>query len=425
MVKKTFFLCLLLSLVCCTAVFAQGENLTLKIAVIGPGDELYFWWGHIALIIEDSQRGRSDFYDYGLFSFDNDNFFYNFAFGRLLYCCGVSPTEQSIYGYIEENRTITIYTLDVPPEKRIEVRDFANFNVLPANRDYFYHHFKDNCSTRIRDIIDLAVDGQFYAQYGNAPGRFTFRQHVRRHTWFSPAADWFLSFLMGQGIDTPVTIWKEMFLPAEVGSRIEDFWYTDANNVSRKLVTSIEVFNTAKGRARVLDVPRKQWPRELIFSSALSAVFVFFFFLQKKKERTGVVLSGISVSLCGFVFGTAGLLLYFMNMFTNHDYTYNNMNMLFFSPLLIALVPLGICYAAARNNEKRITYDAFIRLIWLLTLIGVLISIFIKLFPGFYQQNLTDQMLILPIALVFTFQPVGLKETAQRFLKRKYVKAEK
>jgi hypothetical protein len=63
---------------------------------MGPGDELYFWWGHIALIIEDSVTSRSRFYDYGIFSFQNDNFFSNFAFGRLLYSCGSSSTENSI-----------------------------------------------------------------------------------------------------------------------------------------------------------------------------------------------------------------------------------------------------------------------------------------------------------------------------------------
>jgi hypothetical protein len=175
MIKKIIFLVLFLSLLSGSIIFAQGENLTLKIAVIGPGDELYFWWGHIALVIEDSTANASRFYDYGLFSFDNENFFYNFAFGRLLYSCGVSSTESNFGSYFKTNRDITIYTLEIQNEKRIEIKEFANHNVLPENRDYFYHHFRDNCSTRIRDIIDMMTDGQFSAEYGSAPGRFTLR----------------------------------------------------------------------------------------------------------------------------------------------------------------------------------------------------------------------------------------------------------
>jgi len=418
MAKKIFFLFLLVSL-SGSFLFAEGENLTVKVAVLGPGDELYFWWGHIALIIEDSDTGQSRFYDYGLFSFESENFFYNFAFGRLLYSCGVSSTDRNIAVYLYNNRSITIYTLDLLPEKRQEIRDFAELNVLPENRDYYYHHFKDNCCTRIRDIIDLATDGQFYEQYGHAPGRLTLRGHVRRHTWFSPVADWLLNFLMGQVIDTPITVWEEMFLPSEVGNIIENFTFTDANGVRRKLVSSVEKVYEAQGRPVVLDMPRKQWPRELAFSLALSAIFGLFFFLQARGKKVGKVLAGLSMSLSGFVFGSAGLVLYFMSIFTNHDYTFQNSNMFFGTPLLLAAVPLGIYYALTKKHEKFIFYSTFLRLIWLVTVLGILISMAVKILPQFWQDNLTDQMLMLPIALVFSLQPVGLKEALAKYLRRK------
>jgi hypothetical protein len=420
MVKKiTIFF--ILTLFYGNVLFAQGENLTLKIAVMGPGDELYFWWGHIALVVEDSRAGTSRFFDYGLFSFDNDNFFYNFAFGRLLYSCGVSPTDRNLSVYFDTNRDITVYTLDVPPELRQKVRDFAETNVLPENRDYYYHHFRDNCSTRIRDIIDIATNGQFLEQYGQAPGRFTLRQHVRRHTWFSPAADWFLNFLMGQVIDRPITVWEDMFLPSEVGNRIEEFLYTDNEGVSRKLVSSVEVLNNAIGRPRVLDVPRKQWPRELAFSLVLSAIFGVFFFMQAKKMRAGRILAGLSISLTSLFFGIAGILLYFLNLFTNHDYTYQNANMLFCSPLLLAGVPFGLGYAFTKKMSKFFIYALLSRILWLLTVLGIFLSMAIKLLPAFYQQNLTDQMLMLPLSLLFAFQPVGLNDVLEKFLKRKKI----
>jgi hypothetical protein len=408
-----------LAIISGSALFANGENLTLKVVVMGPGDELYFWWGHIALIVEDSITGRSRLFDYGLFSFDNENFFVNFAFGRLIYSCGVSPTDRVFANYMSANRSIDIYTLDIPPEKRLEVLRFAEINVLPENRDYYYHHFRDNCSTRIRDIIDLATDGQFFEKYGHAPSRFTFRDHVRRHTWFSPPVDWVLNFWMGQVIDIPITVWDDMFLPSEVGKHIDEFWYTDANGERRKLVTSIESYYRAHGRPIVLEVPRNQWPRQLVFSLVLSLVFGFFCFLQAKKIRAGKILYGLSMSFAGFVFGSAGLLLYFMNLFTNHDYTYENYNILFGTPLLLAAVPLGICYAFTKKRSKFLFCDTLLRLLWLLTAIGIFVSMAIKLFPSFYQQNLTDQMLMLPLALTFALQPVGLRLVAHRFFRRK------
>ena len=415
MVKKIAFLFLLFVIAVGSASSVDGDNLTLKIAVMGPGDQLYFWWGHIALIVEDSSNDTSYFFDYGLFSFDNDNFFYNFAFGRLLYSCGASQSERNFNLYKRSNRDITVYTLDLPPETKVKVRDFAMKNVLPENRDYYYHHFRDNCSTRIRDIINLATDGQFKKEFENANGGFTLRNHVRRHTWFSPVIDWFLNYLMGQSIDTQVTIWEDMFLPAEVGKRIENFWYTDINGDRRKLVSSVEILNRSKDRPAVLEKPRKQWPRELAFSLILSTIFCFFFFLQAKNKKIGKVLAGISMSLSGLFFGSVGLLLYFMSLFTNHDYTYHNMNMIFYTPLLLVVVPFGICYAITKNQKKLQIYGELLRIIWLLSVLGVFISMLIKILPSFYQDNLTDQMLILPIALTFTLQPNGLKETLNKY----------
>jgi len=125
---KQIAVCVALGIAAICALPAQeerGSDLTIKIAVMGPGDELYFWWGHIALVIDDARTGRSRFYDYGLFSFENDNFFLNFAFGRLWYSSGVSPSEHNIAVYIDTNRDVVLYTLDLPPEKREEVRQYA------------------------------------------------------------------------------------------------------------------------------------------------------------------------------------------------------------------------------------------------------------------------------------------------------------
>jgi len=400
---------------CFAAFAADGENLTLKVAVMGPGDELYFWWGHVALIIEDNDIDHSYFFDYGIFDFAQDNFFYNFAFGRLLYSCGISSTNRSLNVYYKTNRDVIIYTLNLPPETKEKIFDFAKTNIQPENKDYYYHHFKDNCSTRIRDIIDLATEGQFKKQFGNEKSRFTLRQHVRRHTYFSPAGDWFLNFLMGQVIDTPITVWEDMFLPSEVGKYIEDFWYTDTNGQMQKLVSSVDVLNKAQNRPVVLEKPQKQWIRQLFFSLALTILIGFFFFLYSKNIKAGRVLAGISMSLCALFFGSFSLLLYFMNLFTNHDYTFENFNMIFSTPLLLVAFPVSLIFAFTKNEKRLLKCDQLIRIIWILCVLGIFISMIIKILPQVFHDNLADQMLMLPLALLFAFQPVGFKEFIQKY----------
>ena len=413
---QRFLACALLGCAVAGSLGAQtrGEDLVVKIAVMGTGDELYFWWGHIGLVIEDTRAGQSRMYDYGQFTVNADDFFLNFALGRLWYSSGASPMMSNLATYIVTNRDVVLYTLDLPPENRENVRRFAEESVLPQNRQYLYHHFKDNCSTRIRDILDVATDGQFKRQYGEAEGRFTLRQHVRRHTWHTPPVDWLLNFWMGQDIDTPITIWEEMFLPSEVAGRINEFQYTDIYGISRPLVTGKETINQSFGRPPVLDVPRRQWPRELAFSLVLAAVLGLLFFAQSRSPAFGQVALGLCHTLFGIVFGVAGLLLFFMSTFTGHDYTFHNANLLFCGPLLLAAIPLGIRYATAPTYDRRLRAEFILRALWLLVALGIFASMLIKLTPWFWQQNLTDQMLMLPIALVLALEPAGLRRMLQR-----------
>jgi len=381
---------------------ARGDALTLKIAVIGPGDELYFWWGHIGLVVEDRITGTNRFYDWGVFSFDNENFFMNFAFGRLIYTCAVSQAEANYNHYIRTNRDIALYTLDLPADRKEAVLRFAENNMLPENRDYNYHHFKDNCATRIRDIIDLALDGVFKTEFINERSRFTLRQHVRRHTWFSPFIDWILNFWMGQDIDKPITVWDDMFLPSEIGMRIKDYRYQDSYGNERNLVSHVEVLNKSTGRPIVLDVPRKQWPRELFVSLVFSAlpvsVYLFCGKKESKKKFIGIFL-GLAQSLLGLFFGIAGSMLFFLTFFTDHDYTYHNSNIFFVNPLFLAAIPLGLIFAFTRNEKKRFVAALLSRVFWSCVLLGGFLTMAIKLSPAFYQQNQVTQALVLPTAL--------------------------
>ena len=39
----------------------------------------------------------------------------------------------------------------------------------PENATYRYNYYTDNCSTRVRDVIDLAVDGNLKTQLSDKP----------------------------------------------------------------------------------------------------------------------------------------------------------------------------------------------------------------------------------------------------------------
>lgn len=381
----------------------RGGFLTVKVVVMGPGDELYLWWGHVGIVVEDALSGDGRFYDWGVFSFENKNFFLNFALGRLLYSCMASPEDYNFSRGRASNRDITVYTLDLPAEKKLELLRFAENNVLPENRDYWYHHFDDNCATRVRDILDTATGGAFAARYRDAPGRFTLREHVRRHTWFSPFWDWFLNFLMGRNIDKPITVWQEMFLPSEIGMRIADFTYTDEWGTERQLVSGVEVMNRAAGRPAVLDgpPPKQLWPLAVGLAFA-AAGLLFAAGRAGTRRRLFRIADGLFQAALGLWFGAAGLVLYFMSFFTNHDYTYHNLNV-FVHPLLLAALPLGLIAAFAKNEQRCTRSRRLLRVLWTTVFAGGLVCAALSVLLG--QQNGATLALVLPVSLAFSVLP--------------------
>ena len=166
------------------------DDLVFRIVIYGPSDDIFIWWGHAALIVHNTRWNFSRVFDWGIFSYPSDNFLYDFIHERVQYRSSVGPL--NFRNYINEDRDIIVYTLNLDRRAKEIILAYAENSVRPENMYYDYHQFQDNCATRIRDIIDMGTKGQFRAVFENTPGRLTIRQHVRRFTWFRPFSEWFL-----------------------------------------------------------------------------------------------------------------------------------------------------------------------------------------------------------------------------------------
>jgi hypothetical protein len=382
---------------------SRVDNLLFKIAIYGPSDPLFIWWGHAALIVEYTHWGFSRVYDWGIFTYPSDNFLKDFLRNEVRYKCSTSGLYMD--EYIDEDRDIIVYTLNLDRKAKEIILAYAEDNVLPDNCFYDYHEFRDNCSTRIRDIIDMGTEGKFKAAFGAEPGRFSIRQHIRRYTWNRPFSDWLLGFLMGQNLDEQVPIWDEMFLPVELARNIVDFAYTDDSGITRKLVHSIQIINTSKSRQPILSQPLATWPFALIAGLIAAALLYSIKIPGKRFSRTGRILWGILQSLLGLFLGGCGCILVFGFLMDN-DYIQQNINILFVNPLLLVMIPLGILYAA---NIRFPSTEKCLHILWTCVFIAGGITILLRILPFFYQQNQSVQGLILPIAFVFSNIPEWIR----------------
>ena len=86
---------------------AKGWKNAYLVTVDG-GSEVYSYFGHSGIIIEED--GEGTFYDWGNFSF-SDGFYRNFLFGLLYYSAGRAPAKWRLSHFENSDRTITILPL--------------------------------------------------------------------------------------------------------------------------------------------------------------------------------------------------------------------------------------------------------------------------------------------------------------------------
>jgi hypothetical protein len=379
------------------APWAQGrsraQDLVVKLVTVEPGTPLYSWWGHSALIVEDPYLGASRFYNYGLFSIQKADFVRNFIQGRLWFEVGAAATERELRAYRGDNRTVRIQTLDLVPERRLELAVFLETNILPENRAYLYDHYRDNCATRVRDLLDRMVDGQLAAAAA-APGRGTLRWQTRRFTAGHPLMNWLLMYLMSGGIDRPINHWEEMFLPLELERNVAGLRYVDPQGRERSLVSGQETWFQAADREAVPERPPSYVLPALGLGALLGLGAAALGLWRAGKGRASRAFSGAYEVLLGLAIGLIGAILAYMSLFTDHTVTYGNRNLFLANPLHLAVVPLAVAAAAGTRAAGR-----WLTGLWSLLAALAMVSLALQAFPALRQDNWLAVALLLPVEL--------------------------
>jgi hypothetical protein len=380
----------------------QGEHLTIKVVEIGPGDEFFSWWGHLAIMVDNQLTGKSLCYDFGVFSFDDPHLIRNFLKGDLNYKITVSSAQDELGWYIKNNRDITLYTLNLDNRQKAQITYALNWNVLPENRNYFYKIFTDNCVTRAILIIDGALNGKFIEKYKNEKGRFTLREHAERHLYRSVVMYFLLNFIMSEEIDKPVSRYEEMYLPSEFVAALVDFSYTDTNGNTQPIVSDIERINTAIGRPVVLSRPPHDKLYAFLTGMTGAVVFILLIIFGKKNRGLHIIFY-ITQSLMALCWAFMGTILFYAMFFSHHTYTYNNLNIIYANPLLFIGIPAGILCAFTKHERKYAFYSNILKVLWTYVLIGSIFTIALRITGFNYTDNTLTLLLIIPSAIALSY----------------------
>ena len=160
----------------------EEDSVKVSLVTFYPGSEPHNIWGHSEIRV---QQGPIDLYfNYGVYEFQAPAFLWRFVLGETDYLCMPVPRFYATIG-MEERRMVE-QELNLPQDRAIAVRDFLWNNAQPENRVYRYKFLSDNCSTRPRDIIEMAAgEGLQYPAMGDTT--VTYRDilahYCRNYSW--------------------------------------------------------------------------------------------------------------------------------------------------------------------------------------------------------------------------------------------------
>jgi hypothetical protein len=392
---------LIVVLFCTTPVRSQttrpasiGDALEVTLLTIGPGTEAYEAFGHNALIIRNTINGASAAYNYGVFNFDQENFYWRFIQGRMLYTMAIFPVGPMIDDYIAHDRTVYEQVLNLSGDQKLALLDYLENNARPQNRDYLYDYYRNNCSTKVRDALDAAgvLDGQIHQQTAAAASGTTYRWHTRRLTVGTPPLYVALEAVLGRPVDRPISRWEEMFLPGKLRDYVRDATVVNEAGQAVALLKSERLLHQSGRyveRSAARNVAWKYLLAGLVFGGILLALGT-----RLSSGRWARIIWGAMAVLWMAVAGLGGAIGAWGWFFTDHAAAASNENLLTLNVLLIALIVLTPPALARRHRGLRLA-----RLLALIVAAMAVVALLLKALPFFYQYNWDILALSIPIHL--------------------------
>jgi hypothetical protein len=307
----------------------EEDSVHVSLVTFYPGSEPHNIWGHSEIRV---QQGPVDVYfNYGVFDFQAPAFMWRFMLGQTDYLCQPVPRAYAMLGM--ENRRMVEQELNLPQDKAIMVRDFLWNNAQPENRTYRYKFLSDNCSTRPRDIIEMAA-GEGLRYPAMSDSTVTYRDilahYCRNYAWERFGID----LVLGWDVDTVLDQRATMFIPMLLMDAVAGATITTDSTTTRLVkATTVPIDKSTEGNVR----PPTPW----YLSPMTVAVLVLALTLMVtwRDWRRHDVARWFDTVLFS-AGGLAGCLLFFLIFFSTHEATSPNINIAWLNPLLLLLAIL-------------------------------------------------------------------------------------
>ena len=295
-----------------------SDQSEISIITAGPGDVLYEAFGHSAIRVKDPTLNLDIIFNYGLFDFNQPNFYVNFVKGRLLYRLGKQSFRRFITSYDYQQRWVKDQVLNLSLVDRIKIFEYLNENSLPENAEYLYDPYFNNCATKLRDIAKEILGNKIQFPSSFSDENFTLRQLMNQELPWNTWGSFGINLALGNTLDKELITDNYMYLPDYVHKGFQKATITE-NKITTPLV--LEERQLLRYNEKQIKI---QWYNPFfVFSLLLLITIVVTFRDQKRNIRS----KWLDFTLF-FVTGVLGIIICFLWFFTDHYTAPNNFNLL-------------------------------------------------------------------------------------------------
>ena len=391
MKKAAVILALFLSY-CLNDSFSQTGNDTLVYLITcNPGTETYSIYGHSALRIVNKSENTDRVYNWGTFDFSTPNFAWKFAKGRLEYMLAVESMENFLQTYFYEERAVYSQKINLSPMEIRQLMLLIDENLKPQNVKYRYDFFYDDCSTRIRDLLEKTIGNRLIYPPEGSLKPPTFRDMTGKYQDPYPWLKFGIDLIMGSPGDKKTTFRDMMFLPVDLQASLsETLVRRDGKMIP--LLQNPEVilnFDPPSRQRRIIYAP------ENVFALILILLIIIIPLIKSK-----IAVTSIDIFIF-FLFSVLAVMMIFFNFFTDHQQMKFNLNILWLNPFVIICFVLLIL---GRQGKK------WFRIVFY---ISVLFLVLHMLLPQDFNIAILPLVLIMVLRSSahsgFTWNPFSLK----------------
>ncbi|RUT72984.1 Lnb N-terminal periplasmic domain-containing protein [Ancylomarina longa] len=348
----------------------------ISILTCSPGDELYSQFGHSAIRVNDPVNQLDLVFNYGTFDFNTPNFYMKFARGKLNYMLSYTSYNRFKKEYIYENRGIIEQKLNLDQKSIQNLFNALAKNYQPENRFYQYDFLFDNCSTRIRDIIEANTSQTIKFEQSTTTDKTFWNlldPYMENSRWI------FLGIHLALGLpcDSKAAPYQYMFLPDHLMSAFDQAKISNENKTP--LVKSTQT--VLKPRLQIHGTKFIERPAVVFSIIAIIGFLLSIYYYNKQGNLFAFDI---------FLFGATGLLgwvILFLWFLTDHQATGPNLNILWAFPFHF---PMVLFLLKKKKNRLRIYFLCN----------SILLLITLSLWK-FIPQSLPNEILPLVALLLF------------------------